>query len=211
LSERRATNKYYPPDWDPSKGSINKFVGQHPLRDRARKLDQGILIVRFELPYNIWCLGCNNHVGMGVRYNAEKKKIGSYYSTPIWQFRMKCHLCSNWIEIHTDPKNSAYVIESGAKAQTTTWDPAENGTVVLQSEEVSEKLKANPLFRLEHQAVDEAKGASAKTQLTQLQESRDKFWRDPYTMSQRLRKIFRVCGPGRCGERQGRRWDDRAL
>lgn len=41
---------------------------------------------------------------MGVRYNAEKKKIGSYYSTPIYSFRCKCHLCSGWFEIHTDPK-----------------------------------------------------------------------------------------------------------
>jgi coiled-coil domain-containing protein 130 len=40
-------NKYYPPDWTPEKGSVNKFVGKHPLGDRARKIDQGILIVRF--------------------------------------------------------------------------------------------------------------------------------------------------------------------
>lgn len=39
-----------------------------------------------------------------MRYNAEKKKIGMYYSTPIWSFRMKCHLCDNWFEIQTDPK-----------------------------------------------------------------------------------------------------------
>ena len=47
---------------------------------------------------------CNNHIGMGVRYNAEKKKIGNYYSTPIYSFRCKCHLCSGWFEIQTDPK-----------------------------------------------------------------------------------------------------------
>lgn len=41
---------------------------------------------------------------MGVRYNAEKKKIGNYYSTPIFSFRCKCHLCDNWFEIQTDPK-----------------------------------------------------------------------------------------------------------
>lgn len=44
-----------------------------------------------------------NHL-IGVRYNAEKKTVGKYYSTPIIQFRMKCHLCDNYIEIQTDPK-----------------------------------------------------------------------------------------------------------
>ena len=28
-------------------GSVNKFIGKHPLGDRARKIDQGVLIVRF--------------------------------------------------------------------------------------------------------------------------------------------------------------------
>lgn len=36
-------------------------------------------------------------------YNAEKKKVGMYYSTPIYQFRFKCHLCPNHIEMKTDP------------------------------------------------------------------------------------------------------------
>lgn len=69
-------NKWYPSDFDPKKhGSANGYQNTHHLRERARKIDQGILIVRFELPFNIWCLGCNNHIGMGVRYNAEKKVI----------------------------------------------------------------------------------------------------------------------------------------
>jgi coiled-coil domain-containing protein 130 len=109
-------NKYYPPDYDPSQGSLNTVRGKHALGDRARKLDQGILITRFELPFNIWCLTCNNHIGMGVRYNAEKKKIGAYFSTPIFSFRCKCHLCDGWFEIQTDPKVSfaLYVSESEA-------------------------------------------------------------------------------------------------
>ena len=62
---------------------------------------------RFEMPYNMWCGGCGNHVGMGVRYNAEKSKIGMYYTTPIYKFRMKCHLCDNHFEIKTDPAVSS--------------------------------------------------------------------------------------------------------
>lgn len=64
---------------------------------------------RFELPYNIWCGGCGAHVGMGVRYNAQKTTVGRYYSTPIFKFRMKCHLCDNHFEIQTDPKVSSPV------------------------------------------------------------------------------------------------------
>ena len=94
MGERKGQNKYYPPDYDPKVGGLNKFLGTHALRERARKLHLGILIIRFEMPYNIWCEGCGNHVGMGVRYNAEKKKVGMYYTTPIYQFRMKCHLVS---------------------------------------------------------------------------------------------------------------------
>lgn len=103
MGERKGQNLYYPPDYDPKVGGLNKFRGTHALRERARKLHMGILIIRFEMPYNIWCDGCKNHIGMGVRYNAEKTKIGMYYSTPVYQFRMKCHLCDNHFEIKTDP------------------------------------------------------------------------------------------------------------
>ncbi|TNN34599.1 Coiled-coil domain-containing protein 130 [Liparis tanakae] len=71
--ERKGTNKYYPPDFDPVKhGSLNGYHKTHALRERARKLSQGILIIRFEMPYNIWCDGCKNHIGME---RAEKEKL----------------------------------------------------------------------------------------------------------------------------------------
>lgn len=57
---------------------------------------------------------------MGVRYNAEKKKIGNYYSTPIYSFRCKCHLCDGWFEIHTDPQvRPATTMRLGARL---TWN-----------------------------------------------------------------------------------------
>ncbi|KAI8821800.1 CWC16 protein, partial [Fimicolochytrium jonesii] len=194
MAERKATNKYYPPDWDPSKGSINTYVGQHPLRDRARKLDQGILIVRFELPYNIWCEGCGNHVGMGVRYNAEKKKAGMYYTTPIWSFRMKCHLCSSWIEIHTDPKNAEYVIISGARRREERYDPEDIGLPALtyETNDASLANTADAAFsRLEKSTNDERKATEASRYLTKLKQLNDRNWQDPYTLSQTMRRKFR--------------------
>ncbi|CAG8468388.1 12458_t:CDS:2 [Ambispora gerdemannii] len=184
-------NKYYPSDWDPSKGSVNKFVGKHPLGDRARKIDQGILIVRFELPYNIWCNGCGKHVGKGVRYNAEKKRIGNYYSTPIWSFRMKCHLCDNWIEIQTDPKNAQYVVVGGARQKVETWEPEDTETIRLKDEEEQRRLAEDALFKLEHTVKDERKAAESATVLERLQMLNEKQWADPYTHSQKMRKKFR--------------------
>ncbi|KAG0370962.1 hypothetical protein BGZ54_002109 [Gamsiella multidivaricata] len=192
MADRKATNKYYPPDWDPSKGSINSYVGQHPLRDRARKLDQGILIVRFELPYNIWCNGCNNPIGMGVRYNAEKKKIGNYYSSPILSFRMKCHLCDNWFEIQTDPKNAAYVVTAGARKKVEDFDAADNETLEIDTPEEFERRANDKFARLEHVQRDALKAKSEATVLTRLQRLNDRQWSDPYALSQKLRKEFRT-------------------
>ena len=74
---------------------------------------------------------CSGHIGQGVRYNAEKRKVGNYYSTPIYGFRCKCHLCQHWFEIRTDPEHTRYVVHEGAKAQNQEWDAEENGAFVL--------------------------------------------------------------------------------
>lgn len=95
-------------------------------------MDMGITIIRFEMPYNIWCDGCKAHIAMGVRYNAEKKKVDMYYSTPIYEFRMKCHLCDQYFEIRTDPANSDYVIMSGARRKEQRWDMGENEQIVTE-------------------------------------------------------------------------------
>ncbi|KAK3805602.1 MAG: CWC16 protein, partial [Benniella sp.] len=200
MADRKAINKYYPPDWDPSKGSINTYVGQHPLRDRARKLDQGILIVRFELPYNIWCNGCNNPIGMGVRYNAEKKKIGNYYSTPILSFRMKCHLCDNWFEIQTDPKNAVYVVTAGARKKVEDFEAADNETLEIDTPEEFERRANDQFAKLEHLQQDALKAKSGATVLTRLQRLNERQWSDPYTLSQKLRKEFRTAKKARLKE-----------
>jgi hypothetical protein len=35
------------------------------------------------MPYNIWCGGCQSMIAKGVRFNAEKKQVGNYYSTKV--------------------------------------------------------------------------------------------------------------------------------
>nr|CAG4641199.1 EOG090X0DK6 [Eulimnadia texana] len=189
--ERKGVNKYYPPDWRPEMGSINKYHGTHALRERARKLHMGILIIRFEMPYNIWCEGCKNHIGMGVRYNAEKKKVGMYYSTPIYQFRMKCHLCNNHFEMKTDPANLDYVIVSGARRQEKRWDPTQNEQVVPEEKSVSQKLATDAMFKLEHEEKDVSKAKKAVPVLDQLGDLQER-WKDDYSANRLLRDQFRA-------------------
>ncbi|XP_078285474.1 putative splicing factor YJU2B [Rhinoraja longicauda] len=191
MGERKGVNKYYPPDFDPAKhGSLNKYKNSHPLRERARKLSQGILIIRFEMPYNIWCDGCGNHIGMGVRYNAEKKKVGNYYTTPIYRFRMKCHLCVNYIEMQTDPANCDYVIVSGARRKEERWDMKDNEQILTTDHEQKKKLETDPMYKLEHGVGDQEKLKIAVPTLSNIQDMQS-AWKDDFSINSMLRKKFR--------------------
>merc|ERR1719186_1260382 len=117
------------------------------------------------MPYNIWCGGCKNHIGMGVRFNAEKTKLGMYYTTPIYQFRMKCTLCPNHFSIKTDPGNMDYVIVEGARRVEQRWDPTENGQIVPDDKRVGRKLADDAMYKLEHQTTDEDKKLLSKSGL----------------------------------------------
>jgi coiled-coil domain-containing protein 130 len=194
-------NKYYPPDYD-GKSNINKMAGTHALGRRAHKLNQGILIVRFEMPFNIWCGSCDNHIGQGVRFNAEKKRIGNYYSTPIWSFRMKCHLCSAWFEIKTDPEHTRYVIVDGAKRQAEEWDNTDQGVVQLKGLDLlwntwltidasEQKKMDDPFYRLEKDEEDKVKASEQHQVISKLYDMSQRQWSDPWAQSQKLRKAFR--------------------
>ncbi|KAF0292818.1 Coiled-coil domain-containing protein 130 [Amphibalanus amphitrite] len=189
--ERKGVNKYYPPDYDPSKGGLNKFQGTHALRERAKKIHLGILVIRFEMPYNIWCDGCGNHIGMGVRYNAEKSKVGMYYTTPVYQFRMKCHLCDNYFIIKTDPANLDYEVVSGARRQERRFDPGENGTVVPDERAKIQKLATDAMYKLEHGSDDVGKLRDAAPVLEHVERIQDRMW-DDFAANKRLRDKFRA-------------------
>ncbi|KAK4883468.1 hypothetical protein RN001_006787 [Aquatica leii] len=191
MGERKGTNKYYPPDYDPRAGGLNKWQGTHALRERARKIHMGIIIVRFEMPFNIWCEGCKNHIGMGVRYNAEKKKVGMYYTTPVFEFKMKCHLCDNHFLIKTDPANLEYTVLSGARRQENRWDPTQNEQVVPETKETQKRLFDDSMFKLEHGTDDQNYAETTKTNLIELFNRNENNWNDNYSANYKLRQMFR--------------------
>lgn len=190
LAAARADNFYYPPEWDPSQGSLNKFHGQHALRERARKIDQGILIIRFEMPFNVWCEGCESMIAKGVRFNAEKKQVGNYYSTKIWSFTMKSACCKHEIVIQTDPKNCEYVIIKGARRKIEEFDSEDAETLALPADEERGKL-VDPFYRLEHQEEDLKKKKEAEPVLLRLQRVSDARHADDYAINKALRARLR--------------------
>ncbi|KAM9958375.1 hypothetical protein ACTFIW_001237 [Dictyostelium discoideum] len=193
MAERKATNKYYPPDWDPSKGSINQYRGQHHLRDRARKIDQGILIIRFEMPFNVWCLGCDCHIGMGVRFNAEKKTVDKYFTSNIYSFKMKCHQCSNQFEIQNDPKNTDYKLISGLKKRIEQFNPEDSelpSSFIIKYDN-NDNDNNDTLLKLENKKLDIEKGKKESTQLEKLQEIMTNRTINDYQLSSIMRKSFR--------------------
>jgi len=190
LAAARADNFYYPPEWTPKQGSLNKFNGQHALRERAKKIDQGILVIRFEMPYHIWCGGCNAMIAQGVRFNAEKKQVGNYYSTKIWSFTMKSACCKHEIVIQTDPQNCAYVIISGAQKKTVDYDSEDAEALALPEDEEKGKL-ADPFYRLEHQEEDLKKKKEVEPVLVRLQRVSDARHSDDYALNKALRAKLR--------------------
>ena len=68
MGERKGQNHYYPPDFFTNlkkNKNLNNYHGTTALRERGTKMHIGIITIRFEMPYNIWCEGCKNHIGMG--------------------------------------------------------------------------------------------------------------------------------------------------
>ncbi|CAO2658325.1 Nn.00g060480.m01.CDS01 [Neocucurbitaria sp. VM-36] len=185
--------RYYPPDAvNPPTFNSNS----HPLGKRANKISQGILTVRFELPFAVWCNHCTPPaiIGQGVRFNAEKKKVGNYYSTPIWSFRMKHSACGGWWEIRTDPQKSEYVVVEGARRRDYGPEdrgPEAEGDLKFLTEEEREKRREDAFANLEGKMEDKTLEKTNKERVEELYD-KSEVWRDPYEVNARLRRDFRV-------------------
>jgi coiled-coil domain-containing protein 130 len=191
--------RYVPPDLEGTTTPNRAASKPHALGSRARKLKtEGILTVRFECPFAIWCTTCHPEqiIAQGVRFNAEKKKVGNYYTTPIWGFRVKHTLCGGWIEIRTDPRNAEYVVHEGGRRRDYGGDKLLDVEVRIGgsvTEEEKERLEKDGGFAgLEKKVEDKSKATAQKERIEELFRVSGRDWRDPYERSQVLRREFRV-------------------
>lgn len=139
----------------------------------------------------------------------KKKRIGEYYSTPIFSFRCKCHLCAGWFEIQTDPKNTRYVVTEGAKQQAQDWDPEEDGGHPVSYTKEGEDPNAGDAFaKFEKASTSKARALTAAERLDEIEQYNEDRWSDPYELNRNLRKALRE-DKGKRKEKRGR--DDEIL
>ncbi|KAG8861219.1 hypothetical protein FRB96_003169 [Tulasnella sp. 330] len=142
MSERKVLNKYFPPDFDPSK---------IPRRHLPKNAQQ---VVRLMAPFSMRCNTCGEYVYKGKKFNARKETVEGedYFGIKIFRFYIKCTLCSAEITFKTDPKNTDYVAEHGASRNFEPWrdERAEEEDRIAKLEEEEN----NPMKALENKTTD---------------------------------------------------------
>jgi len=103
---------------------------------------------------------------------------------------MKCHLCSAWFEIKTDPENTRYVIVDGAKRQSDEYDTSDQGVAQLKDVAETKKME-DPFYRLEKDEEDKLKASEQHQIISSLYDKSKRQWSDTWSQSQKLRKTFR--------------------
>ncbi|PRQ30721.1 putative CWC16 protein [Rosa chinensis] len=143
MGERKVLNKYYPPDFDPSK------------LPRVRRPKNQQIKVRMMLPMSIRCNTCGNYIYKGTKFNSRKEDVvgETYLGIQIFRFYFKCTKCSAELAMKTDPQNSDYVVEAGATRNFEPWrnedEEVDKEKQKREAEEMGDAMKS-----LENRTLD---------------------------------------------------------
>nr|SVE77934.1 EOG090X0G3U [Daphnia lumholtzi]SVE78564.1 EOG090X0G3U [Daphnia lumholtzi] len=139
MSERKVLNKYYPPDFDPSK------------IPRVRQAKNRQFTVRLMAPFNMKCKTCGEYIYKGKKFNARKEDVENenYLGIRIYRFYIKCTRCLSEISFKTDPQSTDYVVEAGATRNFMALKLAEE-QAVREMEAEKEEERTNPMKLLEN-------------------------------------------------------------
>ncbi|CAM8983090.1 unnamed protein product [Rhodiola kirilowii] len=143
MGERKVLNKYYPPDFDPSK------------LPRVKQPKNRQMNVRMMLPMSIRCGTCGNYIYKGTKFNSRKEDcIGeTYLGIQLFRFYFKCTRCSAEIAMKTDPKNSDYTVESGATRNFEPWRAADEVVEGEKRKRTTEEM-GDAMKSLENRTLD---------------------------------------------------------
>ena len=142
MSERKVLNKYYPPDFDPSKVPKSKVKRNATFE------------IRLMAPCNMRCTTCGEYIYKGRKFNARKEDVDdmNYLGLRIYRFYIKCTACVSEICFRTDPASTDYVIEAGA---TRNFEALRKAEEIAEKEENArkEELENNPMKLLEERTA----------------------------------------------------------
>jgi len=144
MSERKVLNKYYPPDFDPSKIPKCKIPGG---RNKT-------FVIRLMAPCNMRCTTCGEYIYKGRKFNARKEDVEDmdYLGLRIYRFYIKCTACVSEICFRTDPENCDYVLESGATRNFEALHRAQE-QAEAEADAYKEELANNPMKLLEERTA----------------------------------------------------------
>lgn len=139
MSERKVLNKYYPPDFDPSKIPRMKLAKNRQYT------------VRLMAPFNMRCKTCGEYIYKGKKFNARKEDVENetYLGIRIYRFYIKCTRCLQEISFKTDPQNTDYEIEAGATRNFMALKLAEE-QARREEQELRDEEANNPMKLLEN-------------------------------------------------------------
>ncbi|XP_050992514.1 splicing factor YJU2 [Labeo rohita] len=159
MSERKVLNKYYPPDFDPSKIPKLKLP-----KDRQ-------YVVRLMAPFNMRCKTCGEYIYKGKKFNARKETVQNelYLGLSIFRFYIKCTRCLAEITFKTDPENTDYAMEHGATRNFQAEKLIEEEEKKIQQEREEEELN-NPMKVLENRTRDSKMEMEVLENLQELKE-----------------------------------------
>lgn len=157
MSERKVINKYYPPDFDPSK-----------IVKKKKKVKTGsasLPTVRLMTPFSMKCKNCGEYIAKSKKFNARKENTNeTYLGMKIVRFHIKCPRCASEILFRTDPKSADYVIEFGAQKN---YDSGNSNQ--LMKEETLEETLARLEKEEEEARLKEAEKDKKQTSLEELE------------------------------------------
>ncbi|XP_037297373.1 splicing factor YJU2-like, partial [Manduca sexta] len=159
MSERKVLNKYYPPDFDPSKIPRMKLAKNRQYT------------VRLMAPFNMRCATCGEYIYKGKKFNARKEDVENedYLGIRIYRFYIKCTRCLQEISFKTDPKNTDYEDRGGATRNFMALKLAEE-QAKREEEEQKEEEANNPMKLLEYRTEQSKQEIELLESLEELKE-----------------------------------------
>jgi len=152
-------NKYFPPDFDPSK------------IPRCKEPRNKTFVIRLMAPCNMRCTTCGEYIYKGRKFNAKKEDVDdmNFLGLRIYRFYIKCTACLSEICFRTDPENTDYVLEAGATRNFEALSKAEK-QAEREEQARQEELATNPMKLLEERTEASKHEMSRMEALEELQE-----------------------------------------